>query len=422
MLLGPCFSGPPVQDAVGDRVAEMKAEIEQATDDYILSVGEATYIEYLVGKHGLEVPEFNFGDCWQDEAEEREVRGEEMPDRIQYTVEPGQTFRRPVYRFCVPLSGYVGWLHHRPRRFSPMNQRINANENALFFEIIGPAEGGAEEVGQVAEKTLKTLEVNVNAWIANVQEVNAAMRELAETTLRERKQRTISRRSTMAAIGIPIRLRDNLPATYAIPPLEARRKVSIQPPPLTESDFMPDPTMDDQDYQVILKMLDGFLREIERHPSLYERKVDDGSPDRLEEALRDQLLLHLAPQFEGSATAETFNAAGKTDILVRHDNKNAFVAECKIWGGPSDFLASIDQLLGYLTWRDSKAALVVFVRNQEISAVVSAIAETIGRHSCYVRTADPMNEAWTNHILHLPSDANREVRLAVLLCHIGPPS
>ena len=73
---------------------------------------------------------------------------------------------------------------------------------------------------------------------------------------------------------------------------------------------------------------------------------------------RDHLLLYLEPRYEGSATGETFNSTGKTDILIRHENSNAFIAECKFWTGQKGYLETITQLLGYLTWRDSKAAVV----------------------------------------------------------------
>jgi len=73
-------------------------------------------------------------------------------------------------------------------------------------------------------------------------------------------------------------------------------------------------------------------------------------------------------QYEGQATGATFNFEGKTDILLRVDGKNAFIAECKFWTGEKQFLETIDQLLGYLSWRDTKAAILLFNRNQNFSA------------------------------------------------------
>ena len=49
------------------------------------------------------------------------------------------------------------------------------------------------------------------------------------------------------------------------------------------------------------------------------------------------------------ATGETFNAEGKTDILIRTDGRNVFIAKCKFWKGQKALHVAIDQMLGYLT-------------------------------------------------------------------------
>ena len=59
---------------------------------------------------------------------------------------------------------------------------------------------------------------------------------------------------------------------------------------------------------------------------------------------------------------------GKTDILVREKDKNLFIGECKIWRDAERISEAVDQLLNYLTWRDTKAALVVFVKRKSIDS------------------------------------------------------
>jgi hypothetical protein len=41
-------------------------------------------------------------------------------------------------------------------------------------------------------------------------------------------------------------------------------------------------------------------------------------------------------------------------------------------------VAALDQILGYLSWRDTKVALIVFNRRKDISVVLTAIPETVG--------------------------------------------
>ena len=127
----------------------------------------------------------------------------------------------------------------------------------------------------------------------------------------------------------------------------------------------------------------------------------------------------LSPHFD-SVTGETFNKTGKTDILIRHDTANVFVAECKFWTGAKGLNKTIDQVLGYLTWRDSKAAIINFVRNKELGPVLDQIEPTVAKHTCFVSAGSSQTEGWSNFHFHLPSDPTRGVRLAVLSFHFPP--
>lgn len=137
-----------------------------------------------------------------------------------------------------------------------------------------------------------------------------------------------------------------------------------------------------------------------------------------EETLRDHILLYLTPRFEGTSTGETFNKSGKTDILLRFEASNVFIAECKSWSGAKGLLTAIDQLLSYLTWRDSKAALVLFVRNKDFSAVLETIKEVVPTHSQFVRHVRDVDESWFEYRLGLPGDPGREVWLSILAFHL----
>jgi len=87
-------------------------------------------------------------------------------------------------------------------------------------------------------------------------------------------------------------------------------------------------------------------------------------------------LFQLNGHYQGQATGETFNSNGKTDILIRYENKNIFIAECKFWRGESLYLKTIDQLLGYVTYRDTKTALLIFIKNKNFTDILNKIKET----------------------------------------------
>jgi hypothetical protein len=150
---------------------------------------------------------------------------------------------------------------------------------------------------------------------------------------------------------------------------------------------------------------------MEQLPSTYQ--------GREEEDIRDYLLTVLSSHFE-NATGETFNVRGKTDIYVRDSATLILIGECKYWSGRSDFLKTIDQVLSYLTWRDSRAAIFMFVRNKNLGPVLDEIKAAAPQHRCCVATEPEMTEGWYPFTFHMAEDSTRSVRLAIQCFHFPP--
>ena len=125
-------------------------------------------------------------------------------------------------------------------------------------------------------------------------------------------------------------------------------------------------------------------------------------------------MVQLNGQYEGQATGETFNYEGKTDILIRAEGKNIFIAECKYWNGLRKFVETIDQLLGYVSWRDTKAAIIIFNRNKNFSRVIEGIPDAVKAHPNFKRVVDDNGEGRSKYILAHRDDKNREMILTVL--------
>lgn len=223
--------------------------------------------------------------------------------------------------------------------------------------------------------------------------------------MRIRKDQHLKQSNLLSQLGIPLKKADKAPATFTVPTV--KKKVIIKPS-APDIPFTPDPTLDESVYEDILTMCHDLGVEMERHPNIYENKN--------EETLRDHFILVLSPQFE-SVTGETFNKSGKTDILIRHEKSNVFVAECKFWKGIKGHHETIDQILSYLTWRDSKAAVICFVRTKEFTPVLSQIESNTAQHPQFVKYHGSPREGRFNFEFHLPGDHSRAVRLAVLCFH-----
>ena len=137
--------------------------------------------------------------------------------------------------------------------------------------------------------------------------------------------------------------------------------------------------------------------------------------DMGEEDLRTHFLVQLSGHYEGQATGETFNFEGKTDILIRADGRNIFIAECKFWTGPAGLTKALDQLIGYTSWRDTKAALLIFNRDRNMSTVLGGITKTVREHPNYKVEQDAKSETEFRYVFGHRDDVNREVTVAILV-------
>lgn len=198
--------------------------------------------------------------------------------------------------------------------------------------------------------------------------------------------------------------RSGAPRTYVAP--NVRRKLAPVLPPANTAPYTPEPTLSDSDYNHILNVIENMTQVMERSPSAF-MSMD-------EESLRSHFLVQLNGHYEGQATGETFNYQGKTDILIRSEGKNIFVAECKFWAGPKKLLEILDQLLGYSCWRDTKVAVIIFNRNKDFSNVLKTIQDTVRAHPNYKRDLGARSETSFSYVFAHQDDPNRELTLTVL--------
>lgn len=104
--------------------------------------------------------------------------------------------------------------------------------------------------------------------------------------------------------------------------------------------------------------------------------------------------------------------------MLRIDGKNVFIAECKFWKGQKVYVETIDRLLGYSSWRDTKTAILVFNRNRDTSKVLAEIKSATEAHPNYKRTVSWHHESGYRFVMHHPSDKNRELIMTVLVFDI----
>ena len=295
---------------------------------------------------------------------------------------------RPFYisgyqiRIVIPFSGDTNLWNLKPSTWQVVCPRgkiskphgNQAGTVELTFNC--PADAlDEQDLSEEIQRELALIRSYVENSTADINEHNAALRISIEQHVTARRKRLLKMAGLASRLGLPIKKNPDAPPTE---PLKLTRRMVRPLPRAPESGFEPEPGIDDETFEHILSVIRHELRTFETTPNTYKCMS--------EEDLRNILLAHLNGHYLGDATGETFRKNGKTDIRIEDQNRAAFVAECKIWHGAEEFRAGILQLLNYLTWRDCKAALVIFNKNnRNFSKIKSSISKELPDHELFKR-------------------------------------
>ena len=382
------------------RDKQVSDAIARLSDDYVLNVNEEDYIQYLIDEYTLYMPVIHFDDV---RIETRKVLVD--PEYLPRYWGAQKAIERTMVRYIIPISGNSNLLYFCPSSFLISGSgNFHVISNEIYTDILA-INDDAEQVKREYEsakdscmKMLGFLEKDVCAY-------NNGLPQTARDYFISRKERIKRENSFVVNLGVPTSSQVKNPKTYAVPTV-SHRFVPPKAKSTTKEVEAITPVMDMAKYEQILEALQTVGQMYEKLP-----KVTQGMD---EETLRDLFLAQIQTSFKSdSATAEAFNKNGKTDIMVKHGEGVLFVAECKFWKGKQVLHDAISQLLSYLTWRDTKAALLIFVRDTTMTTAVKGVKENISSHENYKSTSGPKGETWFNFKFTLPNDSDREIYLAV---------
>lgn len=187
------------------------------------------------------------------------------------------------------------------------------------------------------------------------------------------------------------------------------RRPAPKLPAAREGGVRLEPTLQDSIFEHILGVIRMQSAELMRAPDTY-RQLD-------EEARRDLYLATLNTHYAGRGSAEAFNKSGKTDILIRWEDSNLFIAEFKFWSGVKGFGEMLRQLFDYATWRDTKLAAVVFAKEKSLTEIIQKAREALPSHELFVGWQEAANETELRTTMQLPGDERRLAELVVFFVH-----
>lgn len=387
-------------------VAGLRREVESLDANRFLNTAPEDLKRYLAQKYSVTAIKL-LRDQWY--ADHQEVQVDVRHDPMRWIRDTSRPALVPGERVDVrvPFEGEAELFYARANTWSSSPPRAVVEGSELVLRYESPSDA-PREVRPLVDQSLTEIEQHIGWQRSMIDAHNASLPSVADQAIQERRARLLVQSQRAESLGIPIRRRDNAPKTYAIP--TTRRTVIPTLPPATTAQFKPEPVWAVEQYEHALKVMQDMALVMERSPDAF-KSMD-------EEALRQHFLVQLNGQFEGKASGETFNMSGKTDILLREGDRNVFIAECKFWKGPKAYGDAVDQLLSYATWRDGKAAILVFNRGTDTSTVLKGINTATQAHKNFKREVDWPHESGFRYILHSNEDVNREMTVTVLVFHV----
>jgi len=382
--------------------AELQAEVDAMEGNRLLNTSIDDLAAYLVDKYQVNVPELNREGIVADQ---RETKIDVSRDPMRMVLDRGQ----PCYvagtevHIEVPFSGDTEAFKIQPTTYSMNPPRAEIRNKVLLIKISG-TNLTPEKVKSEVERTLTSIEGNLKHLRTNAEVLNRDLPNIARSAIDRRRKNLLDNQSLVSSLGFNLKEREGAPKTYSAP--EIKRKIRPSLPPASSAPFKPEPTLTTADYEHILSVIESMALVMERSPSAFH------SMD--EESLRSHFLVQLNGHYEGQATGETFNYEGKTDILIRAEGQNIFIAECKFWGGPKVLIDTIDQILGYSSWRDTKIAIVIFSRNKGFTKVLESMKVTTLSHPNCKRELPLKKETSSRFLFAHRDDPNRELTLTIL--------
>ena len=313
-----------------------------------------------------------------------------------------------------PFTGDPTLWEARPNRFTlnpPRGSiRAKAGESGfLDINVTRPSDEGPGVYKPAIDRTLTDVKDYLSSSKAQIEVHNNSIAGHVLPAIQARRARLAQNSVIANLIGIPLTKKDGAPS---IQPIHVQPRIVVDLPPVPKTGLKPEPGIADKVYEDILSIIRHEGRTFETTPKTY--RVHD------EEELRDIMLAHLNGHFKGGATGETFRRSGKTDIRIEQDNRAAFVGECKVWRGGGELGAALDQLTGYLTWRDCKAAVVVF--NKEVKGFSELLDQKVPvalkAHPNFIEMFPTDQAGEWNCIFRSKEDPGRRIKVRVFLFNL----
>jgi NTP pyrophosphatase (non-canonical NTP hydrolase) len=399
------FSDGDLDSELRDQEDVCKQKTESIPKDQFLATPIDDIIDHIANQVMVE-PLYIYEESMEMMQKEARVRVNDFGRNIEV---PGLKLI-----ISLPYSGDKVLWNLRPNSwhtsFPYGNVKQPNHEGIGIVEIVleQAVDADKKNIKRELDEVLNDIKFYINNQKGQIDEFNKNIRTKVERLVSIRRKNLKKQNDIAEFLNIPLKRKEGVPS---VKPIEVTRNLVRPLPPPPASGYKDEPGIHQEEYEHILSVIRHVGRTFETTPSTYAVHV--------EEELRDIILAHLNGHYKGNATGETFRKKGKTDIRIEDEKRAAFVAECKIWKGEKTVLEAIDQLMGYLTWRDCKSALIIFNKhNLKFSEILQKIPNLLLGHQLFKKDWGAVGDGEWSYIFRSEEDEARLIYLRVFLFNV----
>lgn len=388
MWNGPTFQSYYLQI---DRIIAERLAKEQP--EYLLQVDPQQYLDYLVSEAEWQPLEWDEGQLTVEPFTAKVERYDQFDER-KYVSDVSQL------RLRIPTS-----LHPQRTeyfRFGPSTTRLTSEPKWKFEGSILVLDVEASE--QAIERGLDDVRFWLGGRNKDIEGGNRQLRERIRPVWESKRRQLEQQHSATQAVLQKVNIRLHQDPDARAKPVEIRPRQLRTVVDKPQASAAPEPALKDEDVAALVDFIERYARQFEVAPQTYAKMG--------EEELRNLLVGMINTNYPGSTTAETFNKLGKTDISLRVEGGHVLIAECKFWPGVKEYAQALEQLFGYLTWRQNYGVLITFCRLRDMSKAVAAAKQAMQTHASWSASSTRERSATRFSTRHLhPQDAGKSVEV-----------
>ena len=261
------FSKCELRLVIENQKAEIAKEIEDYDRNYILNVSVGDLTDHLESKYRINPLILNKDKIYIKSHDDTQVDVRYAVDR--YIPDKSRPFyvKGTTITFAIPYEGDSGLLHCSASTWLSSLPRADVTEDEILITY-NEVNVDPEKIKSDFERRLAEIERYVGFILNDITPFNNGLRDFVKQKIEARRTKIMKDQGIVASLGYPIKQAAHVPTTYSVP--QVKRKVIIQKPVTTTTPFFPEPTLDMDNYEAILKIISDMVLVMERSPRAFK--------------------------------------------------------------------------------------------------------------------------------------------------------